>query len=100
MVTGLDDLLAGPVFTNRFNNNPQPLNTYNIALIGVGHTDFANQNPNNPTAVEVTQFTAYVTTLSNNKIGLEDFLNTAEGITYDPSLKMYEVDLSKVTYGN
>ncbi|MFA6141749.1 MAG: hypothetical protein WC738_00445, partial [Candidatus Omnitrophota bacterium] len=101
MITGLDDLLAGPVFTNKFNNNPQPLNTYNIALVGVGHTDFANQNPNNPTAVEVTQFTAYVTTLANNTVGLNDFLKrNMEGITYDPSLKMYEVDLSKVTYGN
>ena len=99
MVTGLDDLLAGPVFTNKFDNNPRPLNTYNIALIGVGHTDFANQNPSNPTAMEVTQFTAYITKLANNKPELENFLNTAEGVTYNSSLKMYEVDLSKVTYG-
>ena len=101
MITGLDDLLAAPVFTNRFDNNPQPLNTYNIALIGVSHTDFANTNSNNPTALEVTQFTAYVSTLANNNTKLDSFINkqmNKGAVTYDESLKIYIVDLTKVSY--
>jgi len=101
MITGMDDLLAGmgSIYKD-FNNNLQPLDIYKIALISVGHADFANQNSNDPTAIKVAKFSAYATTLANNKIELENFLNTAEGITYDPSLKMYVVDLSKVTYEN
>ena len=101
MITGMNDLLAGVGSINKdFNNNPQPLNVYKIALIGVGHTDFAKQNFNDPTATKVARFSAYTTALANNQIELENFLNTAEGITYDPGLKMYCVDLGKVSYEN
>ena len=101
---GVDAVVAfaGGYF-GTFETNPNPLNLYRIALLGVDHLDYSYEpNPGNknidPLKVKAARLVAEVTRYANSTTELENFLTRTNGISYDTARKIYFVDLSKVTY--
>ncbi|NQT45850.1 MAG: hypothetical protein HQ593_00030 [Candidatus Omnitrophica bacterium] len=102
MIGGTLDLIAEQGFTNQnFEGGSHPINTYKIALKGIGHRDYS-YDPNNPNPdpikVKSARFIAEVAECSNNLTKLRDFLTHSEGIIYNATSNIFTVDLEKVTY--
>ena len=96
--------MGGGCALQDFEGSANELDTYKIMLKGVDHLDYtydpADRDPDS-TKVKAARFIAEMTKLGTNASDLTTFMTEQMNwgsVTYEPTLKIYKVDLDKVVY--